>query len=217
MLHAHDLAAEVEALLVHVEHDDLGAGQLGEFQRGQADGAGADDQARFVGLEAGAIDGVTADGQRLHQGELLEGELARDVQLAGRHEEARPQAAVAMDAERLVLLAAVGVAAAAGVALLAVDVRLDRAAIARPDVGHARADGEHLDAQLVARDARIAEEGHLAEVAADVGAADADPVDADQGLARAGLLRGGDVDAFPVSWAHPGTGLSSDVLISMGT
>ena len=88
-----------------------------------------------LGLGAAAVDGVTADGQRLHQGQLLEGQLARDVQLAGRHEELRPQSAVAVDAQRLVLLAAVGVAAPAGVTLLAVDVRLDRAAVARPDVG----------------------------------------------------------------------------------
>ena len=66
-----------------------------------------------------------ADAERLDQRELLEGELLRDVQLAGGDGEQRPQAAVAVDAERLVVLAAVGVAAAAGVALLAVDVRLD--------------------------------------------------------------------------------------------
>ena len=60
------------------------------------------------GSEAGSIDGVAADGQRLHQGQLFEGELAGDVQLAGRHQEARPQTAVAVNAEGLVLLAAVG-------------------------------------------------------------------------------------------------------------
>ena len=125
VLHAHDLAAERQPLLVDILHDDLRAGQLGEFQRRQADRAGPDDEARLFGVDGGALDGVAADGQRLDEGELLEGELARDVELAGGDEEARPQAAVAVDAERLVLLAAVGVAAPAGVALLAVDVRLD--------------------------------------------------------------------------------------------
>ena len=43
----------------------------------------------------------------------------------------------------------------------------------------------HFDAEFVAGDARVAEEGHLAEVAADVGAADADAVDPDQDLAGA--------------------------------
>ena len=46
------------------------------------------------------------------------------------------------------------------------------------------ADREHFDAQLVAGNPRVAEERHLAEVAADVGAADADAMDADQRLAR---------------------------------
>ena len=58
----------------------------------------------------------------------------------------------------------------------------------------AGADRDDLDAQLVAGDARVAEERHLAEVAADVGAADADAVDADQGLAGAGSGRLGDGD-----------------------
>ena len=53
------------------------------------------------------------------------------------------------------------------------------------DVGDARADCEHLDAQLVAGNARVAEERHLAEIAADVGAADADAMHANQRLARA--------------------------------
>ena len=85
--------------------------------------------------------------------------------------------------------------AAAGVAVRVVDVGLDRAAVAGLDVRHALADLDHLDPQLVAGDARIAEEGHLAEVAADVGPADADPVDAHQRLARPGL--GGGVGLDP--------------------
>ena len=121
-------------LLVDVEHDRLRPGQLDEFQRRQADRPGADDEAGLVGPGRAAVDGVAADGQRLDQGELLEGERPRDVELAGGHEEAGPQAAVAVDAERLVLLAAVRLAAAAGVALLAVDVRLDGATVAGLDV-----------------------------------------------------------------------------------
>src|SRR5207249_175107 len=113
-------------------------------------------------------------------------------------QEARPQSAVAVDAERLVLLTAIVAALATGVAGLTVDVRLDGAAVAGPDVAHAGADFQHLDAQLVAGDARVAEERHLAEVAADVGAADADAVDADQRLAGAGAIRAVDVDALEV-------------------
>src|SRR5262249_14354737 len=87
------------------------------------------------------------------------------------------------------------------------DVRLDRAAVAGPDVGHARADGEHLDAELVAGDTRVAEEGHLAQVAADVGAADADAVDAHQRLARPRRRGPVDLDAAPPVRGIQGQGL----------
>ncbi len=49
------------------------------------------------------------------------------------------------------------------------------------------ADLDYLDAEFVAGDARIAVKGHLAEVAAKVGAADADTMDAHQRLAGGGL------------------------------
>src|SRR6266446_3022916 len=103
-----------------------------------------------------------------------------------------------MDTERLVVLATVGVAAGAGEAALAVDVRLDGATVAGPNVGHTRADGDDLDAEFVAGDARVGEERHLAEVAAQVGAADADAVDAHQRVAGAGFGRLGEVDALPL-------------------
>ena len=83
---------------------------------------------------------------------------------------------------------------AAGMALLAVHVGLDGAAVAGADVGDAGADGEDFDAEFVAGDARVAEEGHLAEIPANIGPADSDPMNADQGLAGAGTgrLRNGD-------------------------
>src|SRR6185295_15843809 len=98
-------------------------------------------------------------------------QLRRDVELSGRDSEQRAKAAVAVDAERLVVDAAVGVAAGAGVAVLAVDVRLDRAPVAGRHVRHARADGDDLDAEFAAGDAGVAEERQLAEVAAEVGPA----------------------------------------------
>ena len=140
---------------------------------------------------------MAADGQRLDEGELFVGEFPRDVQLARGDEEARAQSAVAMDAERLMLFATVGVAAPAGVTLLTVNVRLDAATVAGRDVRNALADGEDFDAEFVAGDARVAEERHLAEVAADVGAADADLMDAHQRLAGAGRGGAGDVELLP--------------------
>ena len=111
------------------------------------------------------------------------------MQLAGRHREQRSQAAVAVDTERLVMLAAVGEAPLTGIALLAVDVGLDAAAVARLHVLDPRPHRHHLDAEFMARDARVAEERHLAEVAAVVGAADADGMHADDGRAGAGCRR----------------------------
>ena len=64
---------------------------------------------RFQGR---TVDRMAADGQRFHERELLEAELAGNVQLAGGHQKPRPQAAVAVDAERLMFFAAIGVAAA---------------------------------------------------------------------------------------------------------
>src|SRR5262249_17909898 len=115
-------------------------------------------------------------------------------QLAGRDGEQPAQPAVAVDAERLVVLAAVCVPAGAGVALLAVDVRLDGGPVAGPDVRHALADRQHFHAEFVPRDARVAEERHLAEVAGEVGAADADAPDADDRLARPRARRLGHID-----------------------
>ena len=100
-----------------------------------------------------------------------------------------PHPAVAVDAEDLEPLAAVRVSAPAGVAVRVVDVRLDRAAVAHPDVRDPRPDLDDLDPQLVAGNPRVTEERHLAEVAADVRTADPDPVDAHERLTRAGSAR----------------------------
>ena len=57
---------------------------------------------------------------RLDERILCMGEIRGGVELAGRHGEEGPQAAVAVDAKRLVMLAAVGEAALAGIARLAI-------------------------------------------------------------------------------------------------
>src|SRR5205085_6021611 len=106
----------------------------------------------------------------------------------------RPEASVGHDPEDLEALAAVAATGPAGAALLAVQVRLDRAALAGLDVRDAGSGLEDFDPELVARDARISVEGHLAEEARDVGAADADAQHAHQRLARRGLPRLVDLD-----------------------
>ena len=140
-------------------------------------------------LRIAAIDGVTADAERLDESELIESQPLRWVQFAGRQDEARPQAAVGVDAEDLQIFAAVDAAAPAGEAALTVHVRLDGTTVAGLDVGHIGADLQHFDAEFMSGDARIAVERHLAEIAADVGAANADAVDAHQRFAGAGFFR----------------------------
>src|SRR5208282_2937623 len=144
---------------------------------------------------------------RLHQGELFQGQSAGRVQLAGGDEELGAQAAVGVYTQDLQVLAAVAAAAPAGEAALAVQVRLHRTAVARLDVRHAGADVQDLDAKLVAGDARVAVKGHLAEIAADVGAADADAVDAHQGIARFGPVGLRDADLPKRAWLFEEDGL----------
>jgi hypothetical protein len=91
-----------------------------------------------------------------------------------------------VDAEDLEFFTAVGSAAAAGVAVRVVDIRLDGAAVAGFHICHAVADGEDFDTQLVAQNARIGDEGHLPEVGADVRATDADAVDANESFSGTG-------------------------------
>jgi hypothetical protein len=96
-----------------------------------------------------------------------------------------------------VLLAAVGETAFAGVALLAVDIGLDRTAVTVADVGDVGADGEDLHAEFVSGNPRVGEERHLAEVTGEVSATDADAMDADEGFARSGSEGFGDVETDP--------------------
>lgn len=137
---------------------------------------------------------MTADGECFDEGELLEGQIATDMELAGWNNELRPHAAVGVDAEDLEFFAAVRSAAAAGVAGRVVDVGFDGAAVTGFDVGHTVADRQDFDAEFVAENARVRHKRHLAEVSADVGAADADAMDADEGFAGAGRWRLGEVD-----------------------
>ena len=89
-------------------------------------------------------------------------------QAIGRMELARGEnysfghAPVQHHAKHLEIFAAVGASLAAWEALAAVHVRFHRTTVAGLHVRHGRADGEHLDAQLVSGNPRIAEERHLA-------------------------------------------------------
>ena len=156
------------------------------------------DQAGFVCLEARPVHRVATDRKRLDERQLLEPQLARDMQLARGDNEPRAQAAVAMHAERLVLLTAIRMASPTRVALLAVDVRFDRTAVAGRHVCYTVAHFEHLNSQLMPWNARIAEKRHLAQITAEVRTTNADLMNPYQGLARLGFVWPCDVNTFPL-------------------
>src|SRR6185437_6491192 len=199
-LHAHPLAGKAKPLLVQIHDDDPRAGQLGELDGRQTDRAGPDDQHRFIRLGVGAVDRVQADAERFHEGELLEREFRGDVQFAGGDGEERAESAIDMHAERLVILAAVGIAARARIAGLTIDVGFDGGAVAGANVADALADGHDLDAEFVAGYARVAIERHFAEIAGVIRPADADAVDANDGVPGARARRLRNIDETKLLW-----------------
>jgi hypothetical protein len=108
------------------------------------------------------------------------------------HRVVSPKASVAMHAQGLVVMTTIGVPPATGVAMLAVQVRLDAAPISGTHRRNPVTDAHHFDTQFVPRNPRVGEEGHLAQVTSEVGAANAHLMNADHGLTRAGS--GGFVD-----------------------
>jgi len=186
------LLDEFSAGGIEFEDGDGGVRGTGEFEDGEADGAGSDDENIIGGGDLGAVHGVAADGQSFDEGELLEVEGVAGVELGRGKEHALAHAAVAMHAEDLQCFAAVGAAALAGVAGAAVEVGLDGATVTDLEMRNAFTDGEDFDAELMPEDARKLDEGHLTEVAAEVGAADADGTDGDEDGVRPWSFRCGE-------------------------
>ena len=174
---------ELTTRCVEFEDGDGGVRSAGEFEDGEADGTGTDDEDIIRGGDVGAIDGVAADGEGFDEGELLEVEGIAGMELVCGKDHALAHAAVAMDAEDLERLAAVGAAALAGVAGAAVQVRLDGATVADLEMRDTFTNGEDFHTEFMPKDARELDEGHFAEVAAEIGAADADGADGDEGFA----------------------------------
>src|SRR5207253_6610911 len=102
--------------------------------------------------------------------------------------------------------------APAGITLLAIHVRFDRTTIAGAHVGHIGAHCHHFHAEFMPRNSRITEERHLAEVAADVGAANTNLVDTDHSFPAAGFFGAGNVKTFPVFGRVEGEGFHGHCL-----
>jgi len=84
------------------------------------------------------------------------------MEFARRHNEPWPQAAVAVDAQGLVVDTTIGMTPLARKTLLAIDVRLDRAVVAGHDMGHPCSTRQDLRAKFMTRNARVAVKSHLA-------------------------------------------------------
>lgn len=188
VFNAEVFGAEVESGWDHVHDDDVDLGhELEEFETGEANGAGSDDEDGFAGLRVAALDGVVADGEGFDEGEFVVGEFVPGVEFVGGDGPiCFAESAGAVDPDDLDAGAAVGGALLRGAGIGVVDVGFEGAFVARFDVGDALADGDDFEAEFVAGGAGVGEEGELAEVAGEVGAADAHAVGADEGFAGAG-------------------------------
>jgi hypothetical protein len=74
------------------------------------------------------------------------------MQLPGGYEKPGTQAAIAVDPQCLVAFTAIGMAATAGIATLAIQVRFDGAALTSPHIRDAFTDGHDLTRQARVRE-----------------------------------------------------------------
>lgn len=177
------LLNEGAAVGIEFKNGDACLGEMSKFEDRQTDGACSDDEHILAGLNGGALDGMAADGERLDKGELIVIEGVAGMQFVGRQQQGLPHPSVHMHAENAETFTAVAAALKAGVAGATVQVRFDRTTISRFNLSDAGAGADHLNAQLVSENARVVNEGHLSQIAGDVGAADANGSNRDEGLA----------------------------------
>jgi hypothetical protein len=164
--------------------------QLGDLQHRQPDRAGAVDQHRVAGVDAGAGEHVGGDRQRLGQRRDADRHLVGHRHaIRRRHRQARAEAAVAMDAEDLEIAADVGAPDPAGVAGAAGDDRIDHHPLTDDRRHDAGADRFDLAGELVADHPRIDRERVGAVQNVHVGAADAGALHPHPDLARPRRLR----------------------------
>ena len=195
VLHAQRLC-KVQTFLHQIQQDGVCTVSLCHHGCGQTDGAGADDGAVFTSLQAAAVDAVQADGQGLCHGGLHPAHAVGNLdQHIGRMAEVLSHAALHMHTQNMQVVAAVGAADGAGVAVTTVQVRVHDHAVANLDaVLVVFRDGNDHAGQLVADDAGIADQTVGATECTDITAADTGCHDLDQGFAGLGF-RHGDLDA----------------------
>ena len=189
VIHAELVFAELQACFVHIHHRDLGLGHFQKLDRRHANRPGANHQHLVAGQRVRAVYAIAADRERLHQRELLHGQLGRRMQLVGWQQEPFAHAAVLVHADHLEAFAAISPALAAGVAFAAIHVRLNRAAVAGLNIFNTLTHRHHLHTQFVTGNNGVRKERHLTEVTGNIRAANAHAMHLHQRLARAGLRR----------------------------
>lgn len=111
------------------------------------------------------------------------------MQLSCGHMKERTQTAIAVDAQGLMVLTAIGVSPFASGTGLAVDIRFDRTPIPDLNLGHPGTNRHHFNPQLVPGNSWVGEERHLAEVPRNIGTTNAHPMHTHQGFTRTGFTR----------------------------
>ena len=159
---------------------------MGEDHGRHADRPGADDEDAVALARAGPAQAVGADRQELDHSGMVGGEVVDGDQVGLGHGQVVAEAAVHVHAQHAQVLAAVGLAATAGDAAAAGQIGDDADRLARAQAG-ASGCCDDLARELVAHDPRVFEEGVLALVDVEVGAAYAGTADADQHLPFGGL------------------------------
>ncbi len=173
-------ARQIEFLLIEIDGDDsAAAGSSQRLHQEQADDARADNHGRIAEADAGAVDGMYGDGDRLdHRGVPKTQRIGQPIENVPRHgdvlgESTVAAALVARDAENLAAVAEVDLSAAAEPALSAVDRRVERHPLAFGPIGDVAAEPSDRAGGLVAHDDRRLSAAAAAVHAVHVAAADA--------------------------------------------
>jgi hypothetical protein len=88
-------------------------------------------------------------------------------------------ASVDMNAEHFELFTAVGLSVDARATGTTIQIGLDATAVTTSDIGYVSANLEHFNPKLVSENSRVLNEGHLAQVATQIGAANTDGMNRD--------------------------------------
>jgi purine-nucleoside phosphorylase len=177
---------EGAAFGTEVHQFNLGARNPQELDHRQTNRSGSDDDRALAADRLAAQYGVRADAQRLHQRQLRRGEFRIGIEVRCGYQEALAHAAVNVNAEHLEGLAAVRLAAPAGLTGATVEIGIHGATVANVDACGALAQRDYLNGEFMPEDPGIAEERLTAAVSVQIGTADSDAEDADESLAGGG-------------------------------